>query len=291
MSSSPQKVLTLSQQLEASASWLKEQGCPKLSVVLVLGSGQSAITQDWPVETLGNWPYADIPYMASSKVQGHSGEFRVLRFANANPATPELTIGVFSGRTHAYETLDLNQVVFPIRLAKFLGAQSIWLTNAAGGLAPGLKPGSLMVLSDHLNFTGLHPLRANPDPTLGAQFYDMSEAYCHRLKALAFKVAQTQQLELHEGVYAWMLGPSYETPAEIRMLGMLGASAVGMSTVPEVLAARHVGLSVFALSCITNMAAGLENKTLNHQEVLDTAKQVHAHIANLLLGMLLQWQE
>jgi purine-nucleoside phosphorylase len=249
---------------------------------VVLGSGLGAAIDEWESRfpCVLSLPYAAISGMPTAHVQGHGSVFKVFQ------VSPTHRTGVFCGRTHAYETTDLDRVVFPIRLAKALGAEILILTNAAGGIRDDLNPGQLVLITDHLNLTGLHPLQGQNLDALGPRFYDMTEAYSKRLRDLAQAVAKQQETPLSQGVYAWLLGPSYETPAEIRMLRTLGADVVGMSTVPEVLAARHMGLEVMTLSCITNKAAGLGQEQLSHQEVMETAQVAQKRFNTLLQDVL-----
>lgn len=274
--------MTAVTEVQAAADWLKANGVPSLTLAVTLGSGLSDVVAQWPFKLHKQVPYTDIPGMSAAKVQGHAAMFSLLEVAEGR------YVGVFAGRTHAYETPDLDAVVFNTRLAKALGAESLLLTNAAGGIGERQNPGSLMLIEDHINLTGLHPLRGPNLDELGPRFYDMSDAYNASWRERIQALADELNTELTTGVYAWVLGPSYETPAEIRMMRTLGASAVGMSTVPEVLAAKHMGMSVAAISCITNKAAGLQSTPLNHQEVLETAKQAEARLSQLLQAIIKQ---
>jgi purine-nucleoside phosphorylase len=190
------------------------------------------------------------------------------------------------GRFHYYEGHDMNTVVFPARVLRQLGAQFLLVTNAAGGINPDFKPGTLMLIADHLNLMGDNPLKGPNHDFLGARFPDMSEAYSLQLRQIALDVAKSQGIELKQGIYAGLSGPTYETPAEVRMLRTLGADAVGMSTVPEVIAANHMGMNVLGISCITNQAAGLSAQKLSHQEVMETAEHTRQRFVNLLTGIL-----
>ncbi|MNI29737.1 Purine nucleoside phosphorylase 1 [compost metagenome] len=193
---------------------------------------------------------------------------------------------VMKGRFHAYEGYGVETVSFPVRVMKELGIQTLIVTNAAGGVNSDYEVADLMVISDHLNLTFRNPLIGPNEGELGVRFPDMSEAYSRRLRSLAHDVAQSQGLTLREGVYAGLLGPSYETPAEIRMLRVLGADAVGMSTVPEVIVARHAGIEVLGFSCISNMAAGILDQPLSHAEVMETTEKAKPKFLQLVLGII-----
>jgi purine-nucleoside phosphorylase len=190
------------------------------------------------------------------------------------------------GRVHRYEGYPASSVVFPVRVLHALGVKKLIVTNAAGGIGAGFSAGDLMLIEDHLNLTGDNPLVGHNDARFGPRFPDMSEAYSRRLTALADDVAKARGVKLQRGVYAGLLGPSYETPAEIRMLRTLGAHAVGMSTVFEVIAASHLGMEVLGISCITNLAAGMSDQKLSHDEVKDTATRVEAAFSGLILDLL-----
>ena len=232
-------------------------------VALVLGSGLSAAVR--LLESPEVLPLADVPHAGVPRVSGHPG-----RLAFGRVGT--LRLGVLQGRLHTYEGWTAAETAFPVRLLVTLGARVVVLTNASGGVREGLRPGDWMVITDHLNLSGKNPLEGPNDPRLGPRFPDLSRAYDPALRALLRQAAAGAGVPLHEGVYAMMAGPSYETPAEIRMLRTLGADAVGMSTVPEVIAAVHMGARVACLSCITNPAAGLGG-ALSHAEVEATAQR------------------
>jgi len=237
-------------------------------VGIVLGSGLGAFTASLTDRV--EIPYADVPHLCPPRVPGHAGSL-CLGLIGA------VRVACLSGRLHLYEGHDVADVVLGCRLLAALGCHSVLLTNAAGGIRPGLVPGSLMLIVDHLNLTGRNPLCGVPHP-----FVDMSGAYDAELRAAAQRAASEAGIPLREGVYAGLLGPSYETPAEIRMLQVLGADAVGMSTVNEVIALRHAGLRVGALSCITNLAAGLGTVALDHRDVQEVAKRAQKDFEELL---------
>jgi purine-nucleoside phosphorylase len=243
---------------------------PRVGVVLGSGLGAFADTLDEPASI----PYAEIPHFPASTVEGHGGALVIGRCG----AVP---VAVMKGRVHFYEGYPLQDVVFPVRMLARLGVRTLLLTNAAGGINTSFAPGDLMVIEDHVNLLG-NPLVGTNDETLGPRFPDMSEAYDRRLRERAVAACAAVGVRCHRGVYVAMTGPSYETPAEIRMARLLGADAVGMSTVPEVIAARHMGLRVAGLSCITNMAAGVSGSPLDHREVLETGRRVTAALLQVL---------
>ncbi len=246
------------------------------TLALVLGSGLGALADTF--EAASAVPYEEIEGMPRSSVPGHAGRLVFGRFEGVEAVAMQ-------GRVHLYEGFSPLDVVFGVRLMRRLGAEVLLVTNAAGGIAERLEVGSLMRIEDHLNLTGRNPLLGPEEPGLGERFVDMTRAYDRELGALAEKVAGEQGVELHRGVYAGLLGPSYETPAEIRMLRTLGADAVGMSTVLEVIAARQAGMRVLGISCITNRAAGLSEGLLSHEEVADVAARVEERFARLVRGV------
>ncbi|MEZ4470778.1 MAG: purine-nucleoside phosphorylase [bacterium] len=257
-----------------AADWLRAHG-PAPRVCAVLGSGLGALAERLtdPVA----FSYADIPGFADVSVTGHAGQLVVGGLGDGGPR-----IAALAGRVHLYEGHPTARVVHAIRTMRLWGVQAALITNAAGGVNPAYRPGDLMVISDHLNLTGQNPLTGPHDARFGARFPDMSAAYDPALRAILQATAREQGNPLHEGVYAGLLGPSYETPAEIRMLGRVGADAVGMSTVHEVIAGHHCGLRVVGVSCITNLAAGLGNAHLDHDEVKDVATQARPRFLALL---------
>ena len=249
------------------------EAAPRVGVVLGSGLGAWAESLEGAVRI----PYTEIPHMPQSAVVGHAGN---LWLGHAGPAS----VACLQGRVHLYEGHEPSRVVFGVRLLARLGCRAVLLTNAAGGIAPGMAPGDLMLITDHLNLTGKSPLVGPNEPALGPRFPDMSRAYDPELGALARAVAAERGVSLAEGVYAAMLGPSYETPAEIAMLRTLGASAVGMSTVPEIVALSHMGVRAAAVSCITNLAAGISKTALDHAEVEATARMAREAFSALLSG-------
>ena len=263
--------------LKPALAALKNKLSAPPQAALVLGSGLGALA-----DTLVNRvciPYTEIPDMPTSAVIGHAGNFVFGELSGKR-------VVMMQGRVHLYEGYSAEQVVFGVRLMLMLGATSLVVTNAAGGINAQMPAGSLMLIEDHLNLTGHNCLRGPHDPALGPRFPDMSAAYDPALRSCAMAVAQRQGLGLYSGVYAGLLGPNYETPAEIRMLRTLGADAVGMSTVLEVIAAHHMGARILGISCITNAAAGLSDTKLSHAEVELTANKSRASFTRLVEGVL-----
>jgi purine-nucleoside phosphorylase len=242
-------------------------------VGVVLGSGLDEAARR--VEGATRVPYREIPHFAESGVAGHQGTV-VLGKLGGVPAV------VFQGRFHYYEGHDIETVTFPIRVLKELGVSLVILTAATGGIRTDLRPGSLVVLSDHLNLIGCNPLRGHNDDRLGTRFPDMTEVYSRRLRELAIVEGHSIGLELCSGVYACVSGPSYETPAEIRMLRTLGADVVGMSTVPEAIVARHAGMEVLAIALVSNAAAGVAGTPITHEEVLAAGSKAGPALAQII---------
>lgn len=259
----------------AEAAAALKARCAPPTVGVVLGSGLGAFAGQ--LHDRQAIPYSELPYFPTVGVKGHAGELVVGR---ARPGGP--LIAALSGRVHLYEGFSPAQVVHPVRTLQQWGVKSVVFTNAAGGIGPGFVPGDLMLITDHINLTGQNPLTGPADLRLGPRFPDMSAAYdpelCRVLRAAAREVG----IPLREGVYAGLSGPSYETPAEINMLSVLGGQAVGMSTVCEVIAARHAGMRVAGISCITNLAAGLSPEPLDHTDIAITAAQVRDAFVKLL---------
>ena len=244
---------------------------------LVLGSGWGDFAGS--VQRAVHIPYCEVPGFPKTGVAGHAGEWVIGEIAGKQTA-------VMSGRFHYYEGHDMKTVTLPVRVMQALGVRTLILTNAAGGVNGDFDVGDLMLISDHIGLTGDSPLFGPNSDELGPRFPDMTHAYDRDLRVLAHLVANSQRFRLREGVYAQMPGPCYETPAEVRMLRMLGADAVGMSTVPEVIAARHGGMKVLGVSCITNMAAGVLNQPLSHEEVMEASRQASGRIRDFLEEMI-----
>ncbi len=272
--------MTYFDQVSEAASFLKSKlGSLRPRIGIVLGSGLGAVADvvTEPVVV----PFAQIPHFPQSTVEGHSGRI-------VAGLLGEVPVVVMQGRVHYYEGYSPQQITFPMRVLGVLGLQAVILTNAAGGIQEGYRVGQLVAHSDHINFMGWNPLigpnesRFAVRPGAGLRFPDMTEAYSKTLRTLAHEAAKEEDIELVEGVYLAVTGPSYETPAEIRAFRALGASLVGMSTVPETIVARHMGIDVLGISCVTNLAAGLGATPLSQKEVIETGHRVERQFARLL---------
>jgi len=253
----------------------KVPALPETAIVLGSGLGDFADTLLEAIAT----PYGDIPHWPASNVIGHAGRLVIGDVKGTR-------IAALAGRVHFYEGHDLGTVVFATRVMARLGVKRLILTNAAGGINTGFAQGALMIIDDHINFLGTNPLIGPNDDRFGHRFPDMSEVYSKRLRAIADDAARARGIQVSHGVYIAVHGPSYETPAEIRAFRTIGADAVGMSTVPEAIAARHMGLEVLGISCITNMAAGILPQPLAHDEVMETARRVRGSFIALLEGII-----
>ena len=242
-------------------------------VGVVLGSGLGAFADELTDRV--EIPYEEIPGWPRSTAIGHAGKLVLGKIGNT-------VVAVQSGRAHFYEGYDIGQVTFGARVLGKLGIKSLLLTNAAGGINLQYTQGALVLISDHINLQGQNPLIGPNDDSLGPRFPDMSDAYSKEYRTIAKQVAVEMGTSLSEGVYAGLLGPNYETPAEIRYLRTIGADLVGMSTVPEVIVARHMGVKCLAISCVTNMAAGILNQEINHEEVLETGAKVRGTLVEML---------
>lgn len=265
---------------EAAAKFIHSRiGRTKLrpKIAVVLGSGLGAFADE--LESAVRIPYVDIPGFPHSTAVGHAGQLVIGKSSG-------IAVAAMQGRVHLYEGYSPSEVVFPIRVLGRLGICSAILTNAAGGINLNLKQGALVILKDHINLLGANPLTGPNDERFGSRFPDMSEAYSKSFRAITLEEARHLAIEVNEGVYAAVLGPSYETPAEIRYLRAIGADVVGMSTVPEVIAARHMGIQVLGISCVTNMAAGILDQPLDHNEVLETGRRVSGQFIALLRAIL-----
>jgi len=263
--------------LEA-AEFIRSKYDKEIKIALVLGSGLGAFADE--IENAVKIPYEEIPHFARSTVEGHAGQLVLGEIGG-------VSVAVQQGRFHFYEGYEMPQVIFPMRVFGVLGVKNVILTNAAGSLNVDFKQGSLMLIRDHLNMMGVNPLRGANDERFGARFPDMTEVYSHDLQdiVLAEAEAMTEKIGedfLNRGVYCALSGPTYETPAEILLYRYLGADAVGMSTVPEAIAARHQGINVIGISCITNMAAGITDEPINHEEVMETGAKVAEIFKELL---------
>jgi purine-nucleoside phosphorylase len=262
---------------ESAAQFLLSQAtlCP--TIALVLGSGLGSFADELSDAT--RVPYANIPFFPRSTAIGHAGQMVI---GNVG----DVSVAAMQGRVHLYEGYSSKEVAFPIRVFGRMGVRALILTNAAGGINLEFKQGALVVITDHINLQGQNPLVGENDDRFGPRFPDMTQAYWKPYREIALRAARRLGKMVHQGVYAGLLGPSYETPAEIRYLRTIGADLVGMSTVPEVIAARHMGLKVLAISCVTNMAAGISEELLNHEDVLATGERVKGDFVALLRAVL-----
>lgn len=261
------------QEIKQSAEFMKEKIKNLPEIGLILGSGLGVLADE--IEKPVKIPYEDIPNFPVSTVEGHAGQlvFGTLKGAN---------VAAMQGRFHFYEGYDMKKVTFPVRVLKEMGVKTIIVTNAAGGVNESFVPGDLMIISDHINNMGTSPLIGPNDSDLGVRFPDMSQAYSRELRTLAKDAAAELGIKVQEGVYVGNTGPAYETPAEVRLARVLGGDAVGMSTVPEVIVANHAGMNVLGISCISNMAAGILDQPLSHDEVMETTEMVKANFLNLV---------
>jgi len=252
---------------------------PQIAIILGSGLGPLADEIQHPVEI----DYGDIPGFPKTTVKGHAGKLIYGILGGKR-------VLAMKGRFHYYEGHEIAQVVFHIRVFKLLGISDLIVTNAAGGINTSFRPGDLMLITDHISFFAPSPLRGENPDEFGPRFPDMCNAYDPELIALAAEIGKKRGISLKQGVYAFAQGPMFETPAEIRAFRALGADAVGMSTVPEVIMARHCGIRVLGISCITNMAAGILGQKLDHMEVIDTAKKVEKDFSGLVADILEQWE-
>jgi purine-nucleoside phosphorylase len=264
---------TIFDQANAAAEFIATRTALRPRAGIVLGSGLGAFAER--LEQAVAIPFAEIPRFPETTAPGHSGRL-VMGNVGGVP------VAVMQGRVHRYEGYSPSEVVFPIRVLGRLGVRTLVLTNAAGGINPGLRPGQLVLIADHINLSGQSPLTGADDERFGPRFLDMSEAYAGRLRQLAHDAAYSMNFRLDEGVYVGVAGPNYETPAEIRAFRALGADLVGMSTVQETIAARQMGMEVLGISCVTNLAAGLQAAPLSHEEVMETGRAVEGQLAELL---------
>ena len=252
-----------------------EARAPRVAVVLGSGLGGVADAITDAVEI----PYDEIPHFVRSTVEGHAGKL-IIGSLNG------IDVIAMKGRFHFYEGYTMEEVTLPVRVFSVIGIKSLVLTNAAGGTAPHLLPGSLMLITDHINMTGDNPLRGPNDSRFGPRFPDMTSVYTPAYIEIAHEVAREMGIKLSVGVYLGLRGPSYETPAEVRMCAKLGGDALGMSTVAEVIVARHCGMKVLAISCITNVAAGLTQGEINHEEVMEVGARAGRQLGELILGII-----
>ena len=262
---------------ERAAKFIRAKTKLRPKIALVLGSGLGAFADE--LDSAARIPYERIPHFPRSTAVGHAGR---LVIGNVG----EVVVAAMQGRVHFYEGYSLKDIIFPMRVFARLGIRAAILTNAAGGINLGFKQGALVVMRDHINLQGSNPLIGSNDERFGARFPDMTHAYDKNYRGMVLEAARRLGVEAFEGVYAALPGPSYETPAEIRYLRAIGADVVGMSTVPEVIAARHMGIRVLGISCVTNMAAGILDQPLDHREVLATGERVKDNFIALLRAVL-----
>ncbi|MBQ8080522.1 MAG: purine-nucleoside phosphorylase [Clostridia bacterium] len=259
-------------EIEEAASFARQAvGEAPIAIVLGSGLGDYAAT----LTDVRQVDYRDIPHFPVSTAPGHAGRL-------ISGAKEGKRVIMMSGRFHMYEGIPLELIALPIRVLKLLGVRTLILTNAAGGVNLDYRPGDLMLIDDYINLTGKSPLTGPNMDEFGPRFPDMSQAFSRELRAVAQDAARETGLALRHGVYCWMPGPCYESPAEIRMIRLLGADAVGMSTVPDTMVARHAGMEVLGISCITNMAAGVLDQPITHEEVLEAGRQVQAAFRGLI---------
>lgn len=259
--------------LQETVSYIRTKTSAKPKIGVVLGSGLGAFVKDVEIEC--TLPYKEIPHFSPPTVEGHSGNLIFGKIGSQS-------IVILQGRNHYYEGHSMESVVFPTRTLAMLGIETLILTNSAGGFGEKMQPGDFMIIEDHINLMGTNPLMGPNIKELGPRFPDMSEAYDKRLISVMENILMKQGSRFHKGVYCGVSGPTYETPAEVRYLKLIGGTAVGMSTVPETIAANHLGLRVAALSCITNLAAGVSAQKLSHDEVTETATRVESQFTAFL---------
>jgi len=260
-----------------SVDFIRGKTSLRPQIALVLGSGLGAFADDLADRVV--LPYSAIPHFPLSSAEGHAGNLVIGRVG-------DVAVAAMQGRVHYYEGHTMLRITFPMRVFCRLGIKGVLLTNAAGGISPKLKPGCLVVISDHINLQGTNALIGANEDRFGPRFPDMTEAYSKELRKLALAEGKRQGIDIFEGVYAAVPGPSYETPAEIRFLRTIGADVVGMSTVAEVLVARHCGMKVLAISVVTNMAAGILDQPINHSEVLETGQRIRGQFSQLLQALI-----
>ena len=264
-------------QAESAAAFVLKQTDLRPRIALVLGSGLGAFAEE--LTNSVKIPYPEIPGFPCSTAVGHAGRLVIGKAG-------DIPLAAMQGRVHLYEGYSPKQVTFPMRVFGRMGVKAAILTNAAGGINRDFGQGALVVMTDHINLQSQNPLAGPNDDRFGPRFPDMSRAYCNEYREITLHAARRLGKPVHQGVYAALLGPNYETPAEIRYLRTIGADLVGMSTVPEVIAARHMGIKVLAISCVTNMAAGILDQPINHEEVLETTARVREDFVALLRAVL-----
>ncbi len=268
---------TYVKKIQKSANYIQSYQINKPEIGLILGSGLGALADQ--VENPQVIPYSKIPHFPHSTVKGHSGQLIIGNLQGKS-------IVAMKGRFHYYEGYSMETITLPLRVMIELGINTLIVTNAAGGVNKKYSPGDLMIITDHINFSFDNPLIGKNKDVLGTRFPDMSSAYCQDLIQIARSSAKQLNLNVHNGIYTYLTGPTYETPAEVSMIKTIGGDAVGMSTVPEVIVAVHGNVKVLGISCITNMAAGILDKPLNHAEVIDTASKTEQNFINYIKQIL-----
>lgn len=263
----------LLQRMEEAKSYIQSQTNVQPQIGLILGSGLGELAND--IHDAVRIPYESIPHFPVSTVEGHAGQLVTGRLHNK-------TVIAMQGRFHYYEGYSMQEVTFPVRVMKALGVDHLIVTNACGGMNPDFKPGDLMLIKDHLNMTGANPLIGSNEAELGPRFPDMSRAYTPELLELVRETAKSLGIAVQQGVYAGITGPTYMTPAELKMLRKLGGDAVGMSTVPEVIVASHMAMKVIGISCVTDMAIGEHLEPLSHEQVIEVANRTKPMFISLV---------
>ncbi|MDA1475453.1 purine-nucleoside phosphorylase [Bacillus changyiensis] len=261
------------QEILEARDFIMNKTAHRPTIGMILGSGLGPLAEE--IVSPFKIPYHEIPHFAKSEAIGHANELVIGELKGK-------TVVVMKGRFHYYEGFTLDEVTFPVRVMKALGVENLIITNACGAINTSFNPGDLMLITDHLNLVATNPLIGPNDDKLGTRFPDVSEVYHHGLRNIASTVAKEQNITLQQGVYAWWSGPTYETPAEIRMIRTFGADAVGMSTVPEAIVAVHGGMKVLGISCLTNMACGILDQPLSHDEVIEVAATVREKFIKLV---------
>lgn len=267
-------------EIQEAVTFIQSKCDQKPTIGIILGSGLGSFADT--LENATRISYNEIPHFARSEAVGHANELVIGEIAGK-------VVVAMKGRFHYYEGYSLDQVTFPVRVMKMLGIKKLIITNACGAVNTNFKPGDLMLITDHINLTGNNPLMGPNNPELGVRFLDVSEVYSKKLRGIVAGVAEKMGITLQNGVYAWWSGPTYETPAEVRMIRTLGADAVGMSTVPEAIIARHSGIETVGISCLTNMACGILDQPLGHEEVIETAERVKETFLKLVTESIAQF--
>ena len=267
-------------EIQEAVTFIQSKCDQKPTIGIILGSGLGPFADT--LENATRISYNEIPHFARSEAVGHANELVIGEIAGK-------VVVAMKGRFHYYEGYSLDQVTFPVRVMKMLGIEKLIITNACGAVNTHFKPGDLMLITDHINLTGNNPLMGPNNAELGVRFLDVSEVYSKKLRGIVVGVAEKMDITLQNGVYAWWSGPTYETPAEVRMIRTLGADAVGMSTVPEAIIARHSGIETVGISCLTNMACGILDQPLGHEEVIETAERVKETFLKLVTESIAQF--